>query len=780
MKIFNPAIKFMGKLKFATKFGLIAAVFVIPILNLGYFFFSEINSTISFVKNERSGVVYLQPVYRALASASELQQAQTLKSLGKSAETEASISSIDKAFGDITAVNAKYGTEFKCDADFQKLKSSWESLKSKTFKDSADVRDSFGAFTDQLLGFSAVVATNSQLVLDPDVDSYYTMDSALIQLPAIFQKTAQTRDRALTASADGLITPEEKTDIIVLQTQYHAAAGVMKGDFDQSTGATAQLKGSYEPVYTKFTGAMESFDKTLGKGLLDSGAKGLGTDETLKAASTQFEAARAQYATYIRSLDTLLATREAKFVARKSLVQNVVGIFLLLASYLFAGFYMSTIKNLKKMVNSAAELSAGKTDSDINLEGKDELSVQGQAMLEQVQSRFQAITYVAQEVAQGNLVVDFETCGPEDTLGNSIKSMVQDLRKLVATLAENSVLVAETSESLSASVQQSKNSTDLIGDTVQQVAQASTESSRASHEMAQGCESMAMAATQAAASMQELQHAIETVKDGVEQELNSVTEASEIAYQSDQTVRETLEIMSRIKEEVETSAKHVRELGAKGEEIGAIVETIREIAEQTNLLALNAAIEAARAGEHGRGFSVVADEVRKLAERSAQATTQIGSLIEQVRTNVSSTLKAMDQSTTEVNKGAEQSQVAAEALVRMLNHTEKVREQMQLLGETATEMSNGTRSLSNAIETSASVSEETAAGAEEVSANAQEVSEATERVAREIERQVVVVGELSDNAESLRMMSQNLQEIAAGFRYKEEEEHSASPWSKAA
>jgi twitching motility protein PilJ len=135
-----------------------------------------------------------------------------------------------------------------------------------------------------------------------------------------------------------------------------------------------------------------------------------------------------------------------------------------------------------------------------------------------------------------------------------------------------------------------------------------------------------------------------------------------VTEQGAQAVRNTISGMDGIREQIQDTSKRIKRLGESSQEIGEIVDLISDITEQTNVLALNAAIQAASAGEAGRGFSVVAEEVQRLAERSGEATKQIGALVKTIQGDTHDAVAAMEKSTLGVVEGAKLSDVAGQSL----------------------------------------------------------------------------------------------------------------------
>ncbi|MBF8776252.1 methyl-accepting chemotaxis protein [Pseudomonas fulva] len=149
---------------------------------------------------------------------------------------------------------------------------------------------------------------------------------------------------------------------------------------------------------------------------------------------------------------------------------------------------------------------------------------------------------------------------------------------------------------------------------------------------------------QVATAVNEVTYAVQDVAKTAEQAAGEMHTAQQQVVQGQQAIHGSLAQIDRLSMTIEQAVQVIRDLAGHSTRIGGVLDVIRSIAEQTNLLALNAAIEAARAGEQGRGFAVVADEVRLLAQRTAQSTAEIHTMIEHLQSQSDAAVKAIDTS----------------------------------------------------------------------------------------------------------------------------------------
>ncbi|WP_329958692.1 methyl-accepting chemotaxis protein [Psychrobacter sp. I-STPA10] len=277
-----------------------------------------------------------------------------------------------------------------------------------------------------------------------------------------------------------------------------------------------------------------------------------------------------------------------------------------------------------------------------------------------------------------------------------------------ATVSED--FTGAIADSVNFAIDQLRQLVLAINTTAVRVAQSSEATQLTAIELAEASEQQAQEIAGVSAAINEMAVSIDQVSANAAQSTAVAKQSVAIAYNGAEVVQRSIEGMNTIREQIQETSKRIKRLGESSQEIGDIVGLINDIADQTNVLALNAAIQASMAGEAGRGFAVVADEVQRLAERSANATKQIETLVKTIQADTNEAVMSMESTTTEVVRGARLAKDAGEALEEVQTVSNTLADLIQNISEAAQQQASSAGHISKTMDVIQDITSQTSSG----------------------------------------------------------------------
>jgi phosphoserine phosphatase RsbU/P len=389
MLLFKPAIALMNRLKYPQKFLLISLLFVLPLALVMNLLISELDSRIEFTQKEIYGNAYMRPIsqlwkyipQRQLILQNQFSQSQQSIDLTaqlemlqlRTRELDDLQGLIDNEFASLSDVDRRLGVNIQIGEKLKDLQLSWQNLQ--------DMKGFIGFHNHDLLleklaRFRVHVVDYSNLILDPDLDTYYLMDASAVKLPEmqkLLNKIMQTSTEILFDKETANTKKESLISLVRLLEEYNneLTSNLERAFRNNPRGNLRGLLSSTLQIFVaNVSEVIANTNQMVGKDNKFSLADGFYQQAIGRSLKYSFTLSQQ----VVDRLDELLIYRIQGFEERKQFVLIFVAVIFVAILYLFVGFYLSVMRTVNQLDIAAKQMTLGGAIS-INLDSKDELSM---------------------------------------------------------------------------------------------------------------------------------------------------------------------------------------------------------------------------------------------------------------------------------------------------------------------------------------------------------------------------------------------------------------------
>lgn len=738
MNIFTA--RFLRNMRVWKKITMIMILMGIPLAIAIYGFVSKALEDVNFNQKERLGAAYLvatSPLLSQLPLHRDAAQEARFNVEEASAKLAQLTAEVDATFQAAAAKDAELGAALGSTERMRKLQAGWNQLKASSDVDS----EKYNALMDELIALIKHVGDTSNLTLDPELDTYYLMILAVSDFPEAVEDLSRLRTRVSEFALLRQITPEQRSELVKRLGSYEWASRAIDRDMKLAMDNNGSFAAAIKPALDKSAqaeGALMSFlqGSVIGSEVIDFLPE---QSSVLFTAAINSRLQTLQAST--TELDRLLAIRVNKLKNDTYLTLGLIipGILLVF----FVCFYIS--RSITRPLSNVLEVSKSIAHGDLAVQipdrSDDEVGQLIGSMTEMTQY-LREMAAIAETIAGGNLKVEVNPRSERDSFGIAFRSMCSSTQLLGQSREERDRIQQEIMKlleeisgvgngDLTVEAEVTAGATGAIADSfnfmidelrkiirnvkgsTEKVKGSATEIQSTTERLANGTVVQARQIADTSSAVEEMAASIQQVSDNATLSATVADQSRANAKTGAQAVQNSISGMQRIREQVQETAKRIKRLGERSQEIGEIIQLIDDIADRTSMLALNASIQAAMAGEAGRGFAVVAEEVERLAERSTNSTKQIAALIKSIQSETNDAVTAMEETTREVVAGSGLATEAGQALSEIEAVSNKLADLIQTISHAAQQQARGSEAITHSMKRILDVTKEIESGTSE-------------------------------------------------------------------
>jgi signal transduction histidine kinase len=379
---FLPATLLMSRLNYTRKFLLLALVSLAAFGVMAYGLHEAFDKDIKLAQLNLKGIAQTKPIPMAIQAIQNRRgrRAAFLNNhMGMGDDYEEVDRKADSAF---KALEENLPPGMRKREDWQNIRTNWERLRKE--EPGMAAADNFAAHSrviEQLLSFGGVIADEYALT-DPQIDTYYLIDTTINKLPDMLEHIGQLRAYGVSILGSKQLTDQQKIRLYKIIGVIDDALAALEISFRKTGQHNRAIQGKLSSSSREIADSVRQVVGIVEADLLD---KRFATPPEDYYEKTTL----AINNSYLQMYESLLPTTGALLKERIARAENtlyasvgVAMLLLMIVTYFVIGIYYSIVDNVRSLAHSARAIANGNLDARISLGTRDELGQIGDSFNE--------------------------------------------------------------------------------------------------------------------------------------------------------------------------------------------------------------------------------------------------------------------------------------------------------------------------------------------------------------------------------------------------------------